>query len=145
VLILCVLLAGLTQVITHRNFNFSDVHAKGAARIARVAAQAGVSRLVHVSHLNASHDSKSKFLRSKAEGEELVREAFPNATIIRPGSMFGSEDKLLTNMACMFCFCNLVPPLTCHSLANVVAVERWGDQDASCPCTWHSRLPLASD
>jgi NADH dehydrogenase (ubiquinone) 1 alpha subcomplex subunit 9 len=82
-----------------KNFSFSDVHAKGAARIARIAAEAGVSRFVHLSHLNASHDSKSKFYRSKAEGEELVKEAFPNATIIRPGSMFGYEDRLLTNMA----------------------------------------------
>ena len=76
------------------------MHAKGAQRIARIAAQAGVSRFVHISHLNASHNSKSKFYRSKAEGEELVKEAFPNATIVRPPAMYGLEDKFLTNMAC---------------------------------------------
>lgn len=78
------------------------MHAKGAQRIARIASQAGVSRFVHLSHLNASHDSKSKFYRAKAEGEELVKEAFPNATVIRPAGMYGFEDKLLTNMACRF-------------------------------------------
>jgi NADH dehydrogenase (ubiquinone) 1 alpha subcomplex subunit 9 len=82
-----------------KNFSFEDVHAKGAERIARIAAQAGVPRFVHLSHLNASHDSKSKFYRAKAEGEELVKEVFPNATIIRPAAMYGLEDKLLTNMA----------------------------------------------
>ncbi|KAF7982927.1 hypothetical protein HWV62_25214 [Athelia sp. TMB] len=82
-----------------KNFKYSDVHAKGAQRIARIAAESGVSRFVHLSHLNASHDSKSSFLRSKAEGEELVKEAFPAATIIRPGAMYGLEDRLLTNMA----------------------------------------------
>lgn len=76
------------------------MHARGAERIAKIAANAGVPRFVHLSHLNASHDSKSKFLRSKAEGEECVKGVYPNATIIRPGHLFGYEDKLLNNMAC---------------------------------------------
>jgi len=54
---------------------------------------------VHVSHLNASTESVSQFYRAKAEGEALVKEAFPTATIVRPGAMFGYEDKLLNNMA----------------------------------------------
>lgn len=76
------------------------MHARGAERIAKIAANTSVPRFVHLSHLNASHDSKSKFLRSKAEGEERVKGVYPNATIIRPGHLFGYEDKLLNNMAC---------------------------------------------
>jgi len=49
--------------------------------------------------LNASKASPSKFYQTKAEGEELVKAAFPGATIVRPATMFGYEDKLLTNMA----------------------------------------------
>ncbi|RPD77458.1 NADH dehydrogenase [Lentinus tigrinus ALCF2SS1-7] len=82
-----------------KNFTYYDVHAKGAEAIASIAAQAGVDRFVHVSHLNAAKDSPSEFYRSKAAGEELVKEAFPNATIVRPASMFGYEDRLLNNMA----------------------------------------------
>lgn len=82
-----------------RNFNYHSVHAKGAATIAKVAAENGVSRFVHVSHLNASLDSKSQFYKTKAEGEAMVKEAFPGATIVRPGALFGYEDKLLNNMA----------------------------------------------
>jgi uncharacterized protein YbjT (DUF2867 family) len=52
-----------------------------------------------VSHLNASHSSKSQFYRAKAEGEDRVRAAFPNATIVRPSAMYGYEDKLLNNIA----------------------------------------------
>jgi NADH dehydrogenase (ubiquinone) 1 alpha subcomplex subunit 9 len=82
-----------------RNFDFASVHVAGAERIATIAAQSGVPRLVHVSHLNASPTSKSKFYRTKAEGEDRVKAVFPKATIIRPGSLFGYEDKLLNNMA----------------------------------------------
>lgn len=82
-----------------RNFDYSSVHVAGAERIASIAAQSGVSRLVHVSHLNASATSPSKFYQVKAEGEERVKAAFPTATIVRPGSLFGYEDKLLINMA----------------------------------------------
>lgn len=83
-----------------RNFTYYDVHAKGAEAIATIAAQSGVDRFVHVSHLNAAQDSESAFYRSKAAGEELVKEAFPTATIVRPATMFGYEDRLLNNMAC---------------------------------------------
>jgi len=82
-----------------KNYRFPDVHVEGARRIARIAQQAGVARLIHVSHLNARHDSPSKFLRSKAEGEEAVSEAFPGSTIVRPGWLFGHEDRLLNTVA----------------------------------------------
>ncbi|THH27028.1 hypothetical protein EUX98_g7157 [Antrodiella citrinella] len=82
-----------------KNFDYTSVHVTGAERIARIAAESGVSRFVHVSHLNADPKSKSAFYRTKAQGEEKVKEAFPTATIVRPAVMYGHEDKLLTNMA----------------------------------------------
>lgn len=88
-----------------RNFSFDDVHAKGAQTIATIAAQAGVERFVHVSHLNASHNSPSAFYRSKAVGEELVKEAFPTTTIVRPANLFGYEDRLLNNIASKLSSC----------------------------------------
>ncbi|KAG6336061.1 hypothetical protein ID866_3034 [Astraeus odoratus] len=92
-------LVGLHIVRINRNFKFADVHVAGAERIAKVAAKAGVERLVHVSHLNASTASASQFYRTKADGEERVKKAFPSATIVRPAAMFGYEDKLLNNIA----------------------------------------------
>ena len=100
-----------------RNFSYNSVHAEGAGRIARVAAEAGVPRLLHVSHLNASPGSPSEFYKSKARGEDLVREAFPSATIVRPATMFGYEDRLLTNMASMSPFPVSARPCTgAHAL-----------------------------
>jgi NADH dehydrogenase (ubiquinone) 1 alpha subcomplex subunit 9 len=43
----------------------------------------------------ADADSKSTWARTKAQGELEVRREFPDATIVRPGKMFGDEDRLL--------------------------------------------------
>ena len=81
---------------------FTAVHVEGAARIARAAAQAGASRLVHVSALGADVGAASSYAQSKAEGESEVMAAFPTATIIRPSVIFGPEDgffNVFANMA----------------------------------------------
>lgn len=92
--------ASLSALTQRRNFSFKDVHVDGARRIARIAHFSGVSRFIHVSHLNASPTSKSALYRHKYEGELAVREAFPEATIVRPATLFGHEDRLLNTMAC---------------------------------------------
>jgi len=67
--------------------------------LGQVCANVGVERLVHVSALGANYDSPSTFMRSKAAGEEALREAFPAATILRPATIFGDEDKFLNRIA----------------------------------------------
>jgi NADH dehydrogenase (ubiquinone) 1 alpha subcomplex subunit 9 len=89
----------LTTYQSSRNFDFHAVNVDGAQRIARVSSAAGVPRLVHVSHLNASPDSASRFYSAKARGEEAVRSVFPQATVIKPGPMYGHEDRLLRSIA----------------------------------------------
>lgn len=75
------------------NFSFDDCHVEGARTIARAAKNAGVSRLIHISALNANENSPSQFLQSKAKGEKAVREEFPEAIILRPSDIYGHEDK----------------------------------------------------
>ena len=78
---------------------FQAVHAEGAGRIARAAAAAGVERMVHVSAIGAAPDSPAAYARSKAAGEEAVREAFPDAVVVRPSIVFGIEDDFLNRFA----------------------------------------------
>jgi NADH dehydrogenase (ubiquinone) 1 alpha subcomplex subunit 9 len=81
-----------------KNFNYTDVHVTGSALISRICSESGVGRYIQLSHLNASHDSESDFYRTRAEAEDVVKENFNGAMIVRPGPMFGHEDKLLNNM-----------------------------------------------
>lgn len=82
-----------------RNFTLEDVHVEGAERIANAVAKYDVDRFVHVSSYNADKDSPSEFFRTKARGEEIVRQIFPETTIVRPAPMFGYEDRLLHRLA----------------------------------------------
>ncbi|XP_059539805.1 NADH dehydrogenase [ubiquinone] 1 alpha subcomplex subunit 9, mitochondrial [Myotis daubentonii] len=87
-----------------KNFDFEDVFVKIPQAIAQVSKEAGVEKLIHISHLNADIKSTSRYLRNKAVGEKEVRDAFPEAIIIKPSDIFGREDRYLNYFANMRCF-----------------------------------------
>lgn len=82
-----------------RNFDLEDVHVEGAERIAEAVAKYDIDRFIHVSSYNANKDSSSEFYRTKARGEQVVRNIFPETTIVRPAPVFGFEDRLLHTLA----------------------------------------------
>lgn len=80
---------------------FQAVHVGAARTIADACAAAGVGRLVHVSALGANPESASNYACTKAAGEMAVREAKPDAVVIRPSIVFGSGDSFLNKFAAM--------------------------------------------
>lgn len=88
---------------------FQAVHVDGAARVARLAASAGVGRLLHVSAIGASPDSRSAYGRSKAAGEEAVLRNMPEATIVRPSILFGPEDRFTNLFAALARYSPVMP------------------------------------
>ena len=78
---------------------FESVHEQGARMLAQEAAAAGVARLVLVSGIGADPESRSPYIRARGRGELAVREAFPRATVVRPGAMFGPGDALFGTLA----------------------------------------------
>jgi len=80
---------------------FSAVQADGAERIATLAAEMGVERLVHISAIGADNESDSAYSRSKGWGELAVLKAFPKAMILRPSVIFGTEDEFFNRFAAM--------------------------------------------
>jgi uncharacterized protein YbjT (DUF2867 family) len=89
--------------------NFQAVQAEGAARIARIAAEQGVARMVHLSAIGAAAESDSEYARSKAAGEAGVLEHMPGAMILRPSVIFGSEDQFFNRFAGMARFGPILP------------------------------------
>lgn len=85
----------------NRSGDFQRVHAEGPGLIGRLATTARVGRLVHLSAIGADPRSQSRYGISKGNGEEMLRAAFPHATILRPSLVFGPEDALFNRFASM--------------------------------------------
>jgi uncharacterized protein YbjT (DUF2867 family) len=88
---------------------FERVHHLGPARLARLAREAGVERLVHLSAIGADARSPSAYARTKAAGEAAVRDAFPTATILRPSIVFGPEDQFFNRFAAIAMISPVLP------------------------------------
>ncbi|WP_136636202.1 complex I NDUFA9 subunit family protein [Pseudooceanicola onchidii] len=80
---------------------FDAVQTEGAGRIARLAAAAGITRMVQISAIGADADSDSDYARTKAEGEAAVLDHMPGAMILRPSILFGAEDEFFNRFAGM--------------------------------------------
>jgi uncharacterized protein YbjT (DUF2867 family) len=80
---------------------FAAVHEDGARRVAAGARRLGVRQLVHVSALGASPTAPALADRSKATGEEAVRTAFPDATIVKPSLVYGPDDHFFNGFAAL--------------------------------------------
>ncbi|KAM4618640.1 NADH dehydrogenase [ubiquinone] 1 alpha subcomplex subunit 9, mitochondrial [Polymixia lowei] len=92
-----------------RNYPFEDVFVTIPQQIAKATREAGITKFVHMSHLNADIRSPSKYLRNKAVGETAVRDEFPDAIIMKPSEMFGREDRFFNHYANMRWFGRVVP------------------------------------
>jgi uncharacterized protein YbjT (DUF2867 family) len=77
---------------------FDAVHVEAAARVARLARENGVERLIHVSGIGADPASSAPYIAARGRGEISVQQAFPGAILIRPAVMFGPDDAFLTTV-----------------------------------------------
>jgi nucleoside-diphosphate-sugar epimerase len=72
---------------------YRAIHVEGARRVVLAAQRHGATRLIHISALGASLTSPAISDRTKAEGEQAVREVFPQATIVRPSLDSSPENR----------------------------------------------------
>lgn len=77
---------------------FEKIHVDLAARIAKACKDQNVQRFIHISALGCDV-SRSRYGKSKKRGEDAVRQNFAEATILRPGVVFGPEDDFFNMFA----------------------------------------------
>jgi uncharacterized protein YbjT (DUF2867 family) len=75
--------------------DLTSVMGEAPGTIARLAAAAGVTAMVHISAIGADAASPTAYAKSKALGETRVLAGFPTATILRPSIVFGKDDNFL--------------------------------------------------
>src|SRR5262249_24148947 len=88
---------------------YDAVHVGGARAIAEAAKAAGARRLIHISGIGADRRSATnRYIRSKVDAEDAIIAAFPDATLLRPSVVFGSDDVLFNRLARIACFCPIM-------------------------------------
>ena len=89
--------------------DFNKIHVEGARNIAEAATAAGCEALIQISAIGADVQSPSLYGRSKGRGEEAVLTAFPDAVIMRPSIIFGTDDSFVNRFAGMIAALPIVP------------------------------------
>jgi uncharacterized protein YbjT (DUF2867 family) len=84
-----------------RRISFNTMHHQLLAQLAKICADLGIKRLVHMSSLGANKEAPSQYLRSKAAGEAalLVLQNKLNITIFKPSIIFGRGDSFINLFA----------------------------------------------
>lgn len=103
--------------------NFDAVQDEGAERIARIAAEEGVHRLVHLSAIGADIESPTLYGQSKGRGEAGILRHFPTAMILRPSVVFGPEDQFFNRFAGMTRMGPVLPVIGANTLFQPVYVD----------------------
>jgi NADH dehydrogenase (ubiquinone) 1 alpha subcomplex subunit 9 len=73
--------------------DFEFINIEVAEKIAKACTKYGVHRLIQFSAAAAQADSESLDFQTKFEAESIVQEAFPAATIFRPCTIYGMNDR----------------------------------------------------
>ena len=102
---------------------FEACQLEGAERAARIAAEEGVSHFVHVSAIGADSESDSEYARTKASGEAAVLAAMPDAVVLRPSIIFGTEDEFFNQFAGMSRLSPVLPLVGASTKFQPVWVE----------------------
>ncbi|MBU2956254.1 complex I NDUFA9 subunit family protein [Paracoccus sp. 1_MG-2023] len=103
--------------------NFRNIFEEGAGHIARLSAEMGVTRLVHISGLGIDPDSPSKYVAAKSRGEAAVLKARPDAVVLRPSVIFGPGDNFYNRLAGLTRMGPLMPVLSPNTRMQPVFVE----------------------
>ncbi len=108
-------LIGILNEKRHNGRGFCRAHVELAHRVVVACQDNGVTRLLHMSALNADADrGSSYYLRSKGEAEDLVHMAKKlNVTSFRPSVIFGPDDSFFNRFAGLLKRIPLFFPLAC--------------------------------
>jgi len=113
-----------------RRMSFDTMHHQLPAQLAKICADSGIKRLLHMSSLQADKNAPSQYLRSKAAGEAalLALQDKLNITIFRPSVIFGRGDSFINLLATLI----KLTPVIWLAKPNAKFQPVWVEDVASC-------------
>ncbi|PCH48380.1 MAG: hypothetical protein COC18_02250 [Pelagibacteraceae bacterium] len=92
-----------------RKQKFNQIHAQFPNLLSELCNELGIKKLVHVSALGVKEGHPSQYMQSKLQGEKNIQDTFKQSVILRPGIMFGPEDKFFNIFATLAQFSPALP------------------------------------
>ena len=92
-----------------KNNKFRQIHSDAPEKLAILAKDTGVKKFIHISSIGADQKSDSNYAKSKGIGETKIINAFPDAIILRPSIVFGSEDQFFNLFSQISCISPILP------------------------------------
>ena len=92
-----------------RKQKFDAVHSYFPDLLSKACSELGIEKLIHVSALGIKEKHPSKYMQSKLEGENKIRENFGGSKILRPSVIFGQEAKFFNTFAQIAQFSPMLP------------------------------------
>ena len=113
----------LVAILHGNEASFERTHVALPTKLARACVASGVRRLVHISALGVAADSPAMYQRSKARGEQVLRDADLALSVLRPSVIFGAGDRFLNLFAQLQSIFPVVPLAGAHARFQPVWVE----------------------
>lgn len=113
-----------------RRDNFRVAETEGTRNLLEAAQDAGVKRLVFLSHLDADRAAAFPALKAKGIAEEFIRQSPLAYTILRSSLVFGPGDQFTTGLAKLLAFSPRVFPLP--QAGNSLLQPLWVEDLVSC-------------
>jgi len=76
--------------------SFENIHTKFPYLLSKICSEYKIEQFIHISALGIEKAVDSVYAKTKIDGEKVIRENFPKATIIKPSIIFSVSDQLTT-------------------------------------------------
>lgn len=101
---------------------FTKTHVEFPRTVVAAMKQVGLTRLIHMSALGADPSGPSMYLRSKGDGESVVKNSGLDWTIFRPSVMFGEDDTFVNMFGSLLKIFPIMPLAGAHAKFQPVFV-----------------------
>ena len=93
----------------NRKQKFDNLHSEFPNMLSKICSEMNIEKLIHISALGIKKNHTSKYMQSKYNGEQYIKNNFKSSIILRPSVIFGPEDKFFNTFASLTQFSPFLP------------------------------------
>ena len=91
-------LVGLSPLREPSGVSYREIHVEGVENVVEEFNSSSADFLVHMSALGANKSGETDYIRTKGEGEDLVRDTVENYVVLRPSVLFGEGGEFIKSI-----------------------------------------------